>query len=320
MPVTRYTPDLQPLWDAFVADSANATFMHMRHYMDYHSDRFRDFSLMFRDSRGRLLAIMPACRDSDTLYSHRGLTYGGWLVAPRHITPDTHRQLWIETLEFMHNSQIRQLIYKPVPHIYHRIPEETDIYMLNALGARIHEISLSSTVNLREPIPLSSSTRLAINTAARDGITFQHSTDFGPFMEMLRHRLDERYKASPVHTTQEIQMLADRFPENIQLHTASDACGTLLCGTVLYITPQTVHTQYMATTDAARRKGTLAALIAHLFKLFPDRNYFDFGTSNNRDGSLNFSLAGKKHLLGGRPTICPVYSLDINAATIADNL
>ena len=34
-------------WNAFVALSKNGTFLFDRSYMDYHSDRFKDHSLMF---------------------------------------------------------------------------------------------------------------------------------------------------------------------------------------------------------------------------------------------------------------------------------
>ena len=77
--VRRYTPADKPLWDGFVALSKNATFLHYRDYMDYHSDRFNDFSLMAFDG-GRLLALLPANLSGDTLYSHQGLTFGGWLM------------------------------------------------------------------------------------------------------------------------------------------------------------------------------------------------------------------------------------------------
>ena len=55
--IRRYTSIDKPLWDGFVALSKNATFLHYRDYMDYHSDRFHDFSLMAFDG-GRLLAGM----------------------------------------------------------------------------------------------------------------------------------------------------------------------------------------------------------------------------------------------------------------------
>ena len=81
--IVRYTPDMAASWDAFVGQSKNATFLFYRGYMDYHADRFADFSLMFYD-KGRLCALMPANDDGQgTLWSHRGLTYGGLLMNQR---------------------------------------------------------------------------------------------------------------------------------------------------------------------------------------------------------------------------------------------
>lgn len=40
-----------------------------RNYMDYHSDRFDDFSLMFY-KKNKLYALLPAHKIEDTLYSH----------------------------------------------------------------------------------------------------------------------------------------------------------------------------------------------------------------------------------------------------------
>ena len=45
--IQRYTSDKQAEWDAFIAQSKNGTFLMQRGYMDYHSDRFVDCSLMF---------------------------------------------------------------------------------------------------------------------------------------------------------------------------------------------------------------------------------------------------------------------------------
>ena len=78
--IVRYTPDKAAEWDAFVRQSKNATFLFYRGYMDYHADRFADYSLMFYD-KGRLCALLPANDGGDgTLWSHRGLTYGGLLM------------------------------------------------------------------------------------------------------------------------------------------------------------------------------------------------------------------------------------------------
>ena len=44
--------------------------------MEYHADRFTDYSLLVYDGN-KLLALLPANRSGDVLYSHAGLTYGG---------------------------------------------------------------------------------------------------------------------------------------------------------------------------------------------------------------------------------------------------
>ena len=88
--IIRYTADRADEWNRFVAQSKNGTFLFDRGYMDYHADRFEDYSLMFfRD--GRLFALLPANRDGDTLYSHRGLTYGGLVMDAK----TGHLKTWV---------------------------------------------------------------------------------------------------------------------------------------------------------------------------------------------------------------------------------
>ncbi|MDE6285663.1 MAG: GNAT family N-acetyltransferase, partial [Muribaculaceae bacterium] len=86
MTIERYTPAHAAEWDAFVEASRNGTFLHRRGYMDYHAHRFADHSLMARDHAGRLLAVLPAHASGTVLASHNGLSYGGWLMAPRRVT------------------------------------------------------------------------------------------------------------------------------------------------------------------------------------------------------------------------------------------
>ena len=74
--ITIYEDKQKNLWDEFIARSKNGNFLFYRDYMEYHSDRFKDFSLMFFDDN-RLIAVMPANIEDDTLFSHGGLTYGG---------------------------------------------------------------------------------------------------------------------------------------------------------------------------------------------------------------------------------------------------
>ena len=78
----RYAPGGRAAWDAFVDLSRNGTFLFRRDYMEYHRDRFHDFSLIIT-SGGRLSALFPANRDGDTVISHAGLTFGGLILDGR---------------------------------------------------------------------------------------------------------------------------------------------------------------------------------------------------------------------------------------------
>ena len=44
--IKRYTPADEAAWNDFTARSRQGTFLLDRRYMDYHADRFEDFSLM----------------------------------------------------------------------------------------------------------------------------------------------------------------------------------------------------------------------------------------------------------------------------------
>lgn len=124
--IRRYTPEHVDEWNQFVAESKNGVFLFDRRYMDYHSDRFCDHSLMFYLD-GRLLAVLPAHQSGDTLCSHNGLTYGGLVMSPR-LTVVQTMHLFREMNDYLHSQGIRHVSYKAIPWIYHRLSAEEDLY------------------------------------------------------------------------------------------------------------------------------------------------------------------------------------------------
>ncbi|MBQ6659691.1 MAG: GNAT family N-acetyltransferase, partial [Prevotella sp.] len=59
--IKRYNQEYADEWNQFVAQSKNGTFLFDRCYMDYHQDRFEDYSLMFYLDN-KLYALLPANR------------------------------------------------------------------------------------------------------------------------------------------------------------------------------------------------------------------------------------------------------------------
>ncbi len=57
--IKRYSDDCKEEWDGFVRESRNGTFLFMRGYMDYHADRFADFSLMASEGTDGCMLCYP---------------------------------------------------------------------------------------------------------------------------------------------------------------------------------------------------------------------------------------------------------------------
>lgn len=284
--------------------------------MDYHSDRFTDCSLIARRGVGGApIALLPACAGpgDGTVWSHRGLTYGGWVTAGRHVGPDTMIELFERASAIYRPMGFKELIYKPIPHIYARYPADDDLYALFRLGAAPYFVMASSAYPLEEPRLMRPSTLQAADHARRLGYVIGPSADYAAAWDLLTSTLAERHDAAPVHSLAEITILAERFPDNIRLFTARDGAGVLQAMTLVYITPRVIHTQYMATSHAGRRDGALTLLVSSLPALTArNSGWVDFGTSNGADGlTLNTGLFRQKAGLGGRTIAYTAFALPL---------
>ena len=299
--IVRYEPAMAGEWDKMVQASRNGTFMHQRGYMDYHSDRFTDCSLVaLRD--GKPCALLPANVDGDTLWSHRGLTYGGWLLPLKHFDTTVMMDLMDATTRWMREHGFKRLVYKAVPHIYHRYPCEEDLYALFRHGATVSETNISTTIDLSCPLPLDRGNKSSANAARKAGIQVGPSEDWEGYWQLLSSLLGERYDTRPVHSLDEIRLLHGRFPDNISLHTAT-LNGELLAGVVMYLSHPVAHCQYIGASPQGKDMKALTLLFDHLIGESARQGfrYFDFGISNEDHGRyLNDGLVRQKCRLGGR--------------------
>lgn len=308
--IRRYTQADLSGWNAFVQSAANATFLHDRRFMEYHSDRFADCSLVI-EREGKLLALLPASLKDDVLTSHGGLTYGGLLVQPKFAASDMLEV--VERLkQFLHASGIAKLVYKPTPHIFHTQPSEADIYGLVNAGAQLIGAELATVVPMRQRIPFNSLRKRGVKKAQKAGLVVEEVRDFASFWEILSEVLDTRHDASPTHTLEEIELLAARFPEQIRLF-ASTLGEKMLAGMVVFDFGHAVHAQYIASSSAGRDVGALDLLVHDLLEnVFADRTWFSFGISTTNGGKhLNKGLSRQKEMFGGHSVVFGRYELAI---------
>ena len=312
--ISLYQESEQREWDDFARQSRNATFLLQRGYMDYHSDRFSDFSLVARTPQGRLAGLLPANRDGDTVLSHQGLTYGSWIVPFRHFDATVMMEMTDAAIEFLRGHGVRRLVYKPIPYISHRYPADDDIYAMWRHGARLSECNISTAIDLTNPIPYDRGNKSGLKVAQREGVRVERTDSAYPeFWQLLSDVLAERHGAKPVHTLAEIELLRGRFPDHIKLYAATLG-GKVVAGTVMFADGPVAHSQYIASSDEGRRVHALAAVFARVAAdaTAQGRRYLDFGISNEDHGRwLNAGLVQQKARLGGRGVAYNTFTLDL---------
>lgn len=309
--IIRYSVEQKTIWNQFVSHSKNGTFLFDRNYMDYHSDRFEDNSLMIY-RKGKLYSLLPANKVGNVLYSHQGLTYGGMIMNDK-VTVAESVDMFRLLNAYLKEVGFERVVYKPVPFIYHQHPAQEDLYALfRTANAKIIGRNISSTIIQSDKIKFIESRKSGIRKASAHGITIRLSSDLEAFWEILDTNLKNRYGVAPVHTLSEIQLLQSRFPQNIKLYLAYKD-DTVLGGTLLYITKQVVHTQYISANIEGKESGVLDllfdSLINHEYTNYP---YFDFGQSTEQMGNLlNESLIFQKEGFGGRGMCYDIYEYEL---------
>lgn len=305
--VRRYTPDKADEWNRFVAMSKNGTFLFDRRFMDYHADRFADASLMFyRDNS--LYALLPANLKDEVLTSHGGLTYGGLVMSSR-CSAKGVQEVFAAMNAFLAGMGVRRVVYKAVPWIYHQVPAEEDLYALTSIcHAKLIIRDISSAIYSDRPVRFSESRKSGLRKALRKGLTVRESGDFAVFWQILNDNLSAKYGVHPVHSVAELELLHARFPQAIRLYMVYDG-ETPLGGTLLFLTPQVLHTQYISATPEGKAIGAIDLLFDHLVNsVYKDYRFIDFGKSTVSDSAdLNEQLIFQKEGFGARAVCYDTY-------------
>lgn len=300
MEIRRYRREDNELWNSFVSKARNATFLFDRNYMDYHADRFDDNSFMFYH-KGKLKAVLPANVVGDTLYSHQGLTYGGLLLDKKATVEDV-LECFDSLNSWLRENGISKVVYKALPWIYQQYPSQEDLYALTwKCKAQLISRDISSSIVIDNKLKFAESRKSGIRKALSLNIEVGESNDVDGFWHVLEDNLGNRYNAKPVHTASEMKLLMSCFPNNIKLYVAK-MNGEIVGGTLIYVTPQVVHTQYISASVEGKKHGALDLLFDYIInKVYANCRYFDFGKSTEQGGAyLNEPLIFQKEGFGGR--------------------
>ena len=308
--IKKYSTTDAYVWNDFVSSAKNSLFMHNRNFMEYHADRFDDYSLMFYEN-DELLALLPANKINSELVSHAGLTYGGFITD---IKMKEHKMLECFSVlkNFMNDNGFTSLVYKTIPYCYHKNPAQEDLYALYKNNAIILKIEPSTVIDFRFPIKLPKGRKAQISRAKREGVLINISNDFEKFIELENQVLSEYDNTKAVHSGTELKLLHSYFPEQIELYSAMYK-GQMIAGSVIFIYDNIIHAQYLAANDIAREIGALDYCISEIInKYSATKQFFDFGISTENNGQfLNEGLISQKESFGGRTIAYQTWKITI---------
>ena len=325
MKLIQYTPQLADEWDAFVRESKNGTFLFERRFMDYHSDRFSDCSLLIYEDN-ELLAVFPAnwVEAEGTIYSHQGLTYGGLLYS----TSATQHQVLVilqtVMLWYVDYLQAHRMVYKPIPYIYSTCAAQEDLYALFRAHGRLVARGVSSVVSMQNPLQMRKLRLRGARKAIDNGLYIDRMGEedwetLHEYWELLTEVLMKHHHIAPVHSFEEMQLLMSRFPQQIKLFLVRHE-RKIVAGCLVFVTRQVAHIQYIASGDEGREWGALDLLFRHLInERYKQMAYVDFGISTEQGGQwLNEGLIFQKEGFGARSVCYDTYEIELDRTVIGN--
>jgi hypothetical protein len=319
--IRKYQSSDYSLWNEFVANAKNATFLFHRDFMEYHQDRFEDFSLLIFDEKNLLKAIFPANREGENLHSHQGLTYGGLVLQQKSKFQEVIGMMKT-ILQFLQNQHIISLQLKQLPTIYCDFPSDEMEYLSFILNAKLVRRDSLSVLDLKTDYNFSKDRKQAINRGVKSELIVKEENIFAAFWnEILIPNLVQKHNTHPVHNLNEITYLKSKFPSNIRQFNVYLG-DELVAGTTIFESEFVAHSQYISGNSNKNELGSLDflhnTLISYTFK---DKKYFDFGISNENQGkNINEGLLYWKESFGARTIVQNFYEIETKNYKLLENV
>jgi len=309
--IKRYTPELASVWDNLIDESVNGSFILKRSFMDYHQDRFEDFSYLIWGHKKVIAAFvagMPRKRLNDqTLTAHPGLTYGG-LIITDNLKYSLLEEIYNALLDNFKNNNIINILITPTPIVFCGKKSDDNIFYFYKNEFVLVNRELNSVIDLSQSNKLSSRQKNNLRKARKNNVKIELSRCFHSFWEILTDNLLQVHGVKPVHTLAEIEYLVEKNPENIALYIAKIE-NRIVAGVVVFkdINKGYLHSQYISTTAEGRLVGAVDAIFFHLIQTArADYQRFSFGISTVK-GEINYGLLGYKEGFGASAEVVDTY-------------
>ena len=154
--VKQYHESNYKQWNAFIGQAKNATFLFHRDFMEYHKERFEDYSLLVFDENHRLQALVPANISNQHVFSHQGLTYGGLVFSKKNKAEETEQMVQL-LLDYLTADSVKKIIVKLLPSLYNQLATNDFDYFIYQKGGVLFRRDMNLAINLKCELQISKS-------------------------------------------------------------------------------------------------------------------------------------------------------------------
>ncbi len=282
MDVVKLTEKDHKHWEEFVKQANNGTIFHTLKFLSYHPpERFKNHHLLIKEKEN-IVALFPAVIEDKTIISHKGASYGGFVLKQGLGIHDIYLCV-AYILEFLKKEKIQKILLTQTPLVYYREPNQYIDFALMKHGFRYRKREITAVIPLDVAEPLlvfHPDARRSTKKAIREGVRVRITDDYAQYYEILKNNLGMRHNVSPTHTLSELFKLKNMFPEDIILFGAY-LKEKMIGGMVIFVTnPEVILAFYISHNNQYQAYRPVNLLFYEVIKWgrLKGFRYLDLGT------------------------------------------
>lgn len=314
MEIHKFTEKDHKEWEEFVAQANNGTIFHYLKFLSYHpSERFKNYHLIIKEKEN-VLALFPAIIEDKIIISHKGSSYGGFVLKPGLGIHEIYIIVG-HLVDYMKKEGMKKIVLTQTPLIYYQEPNQYVDFALMKHGFRYKKREITAVIPLNVPEPLLTfhpDARRSTKKAIREGVKVKISDDYSQYYEILKNNLGMRHNVSPTHTLSELLKLKNLFPEDIILFGVY-LKEKMIGGMVIFATnPRVILAFYISHDSRFQEYRPVNLLFYEVLKWGRNRGFklLDLGTFT-LNMEPNWGLGRFKENFNARGFLRDTYELEI---------
>ncbi len=186
----RYHYQDKVTWDNFISKTDLGSVLHYRNYIEYHSDRFNDFSICFWKGE-TLEAVIPGTNHGDSWDSHSGLTFGGLISISNDPADLVNKTLLLD--EYLLREGFTSSSITLASRSFFRDGNDALIFALSQAGYEILQNHLNQVLEYNGNLPHKKLTNA--RAAIRKGVKISNSPEkLAELYDIIKLNLESKYE------------------------------------------------------------------------------------------------------------------------------